>query len=257
MKKSLKRRDYHECIWTKTEWVVAVAKSAMVVALCAGFFYRSIVAAVPLTGVGVMYYRMLKQKRIEKFRQQLVMEFRECILAVGTSLQAGYAVENAFRECGDDMKMLFGEEALICQELELIRRGLVINITLEELLKDLAERSNAAEVRQFADVFAIAKRNGGSLPDIISSSAELIGRQIEAGQEVRTLLSGREMEQKVMRLMPFGILIYIEVTYPGYFDSLYHNWQGILVMTICLAVYLVAYVLSDKMLVGIIKELAA
>ena len=252
MKKSSERRDYTECRWSCWKFGAAITKAAGVTCLCAWFFYRSFWAVLPLSGVGVLYYRMLRQKYIEQYRQRLVMEFRECILSVGTALRAGYAVENAFVECRNDMRLLFGESSLIYQELELIRRGMVINITLEELLKDLADRSHSEELQQFAEVFVIAKRSGGNFAEIISSSAEIIGRQIEMRQEVQTLLSGRQMEQMVMKLMPFGILIYIGMTYPGYFDVLYHNLQGILIMTACLAVYLAAYAMSDRILKKIV-----
>ena len=157
-------------------------------------------------------------------------------------------MENAFQESCNDMHMLYGEDAPIYQELELIRRGLVINITLEELLQDLGERSDCQEIQQFAEVFAIAKRNGGKLSEVIDSSAEIIRQRVEARQEIQTLLSGRKMEQNVMKAMPFAILLYIGITYPGYFDSLYHNWQGTAIMTVCLLIYLAAYVIGNRIL---------
>lgn len=252
MKKNSERRDYAECRWSNWDRGVAITKAAGLACLWAWFFYRSFWALLPLSGVGVLYYRMLRQKYVEQCRERLVLEFRECILSVGTALRAGYAVENAFVEAGNDMRLLFGEYSLIYQELELIRRGMVINITLEELLKDLADRSHSDEMQQFAEVFVIAKRSGGNFADIINSSAEIIGRQIEMRQEVQTLLSGRQMEQTVMKLMPFGILIYVSVAYPGYFDVLYHNLQGILIMTACLAVYLTAFVMSDRIVKKIV-----
>ena len=252
MKKSSERRDYAECRWSNWDRGVAITKAAGLTCLWAWFFYRSLWAVLPLSGVGILYYRMLRQNYVEQCRERLVLEFRECILSVGTALRAGYAVENAFVEAGKDMRLLFGEYSLIYQELELIRRGMVINITLEELLKDLADRSHSDELQQFAEVFVIAKRSGGNFADIINSSAEIIGRQIEMRQEVQTLLSGRQMEQTVMKLMPFGILIYISFAYPGYFDVLYHNLQGIVIMTACLAVYLTAFVMSDRIVKKIV-----
>lgn len=257
MKTSLKRRDYHDYYWTKAEFCLMLAKAFGIVVFLALFFYRSLWAIIPLAIVGVFYYRMLKQKKIKKCRQKLICEFKECVLSVATFLRAGYAVENAFVESRNDMRMLFGEQSLIFQELEVIRRGMVINITLEELLKDLGERSACAEIKQFAEILAIAKRNGGNFSEIINSSAEIIRQRIETRQEIETLLSGREMEQRVMKLVPFGIPVYIGVTYPGYFDSLYHNWQGMAVMTVCLLIYLLAYVISDKMLARIAEELTA
>lgn len=38
--------------------------------------------------------------------------------------------------------MLFGNKARICRELRLLQRGLHINITLEELLADMAKERN-------------------------------------------------------------------------------------------------------------------
>ncbi len=256
MKPSLKRRDYRKCEWSGRELMFALFKSTAVVLFLAYFFYRSMLAVIPLSSVGILYFRRLKRQSVEKNKQQLLFEFKECILSIATALRVGYAVENAFLESRNEMRMLFGEQSFIYRELELIRRGLVINITLEELLKDFAERSDCRDVQQFAEVFAIAKRNGGNLAEIINNTSEIINRQIEVRQEIQTLLSGRKMEQKIMKLMPFGILIYIGMTYSGYFISLYHNPQGIAVMTTCLAIYIVAYLLSDKIIESIATEMS-
>ncbi len=253
--KNLKRRDYHKYQWTPRELVLEIGKAAGVVLMLAYFFYRSIWAVLPLTVVGLAFFCMESRRRLERCREELNSQFKECILSVAASLKAGYAVENAFVESSGDMKLLYGEDALIYMELEGIRRGLVINITLEELLWDLARRSGSDDIMQFVQVFAIAKKSGGNLPEIMRTTAVLIGRRMDAKQEVGTLLSGRRMEQTIMKLMPFGILLYIGYTYPGYFDMLYHNIQGIAIMTGCLAVYLTAYVLADRILQRIAREM--
>ncbi len=255
MKTSLKRRDYCEYSWKPGEWLLTVAQSAAVVLVLAFFFYQSLFAALPLAVIGIAYFRLQKQKKEKRCREELVGQFKECILAVSASLRAGYAVENAFLESREDMRMLYGEQSLIYQELELIRRGLVINITLEELLEDLAERSDSEEIRQFAQIFAIAKRSGGNLAEVFRTTTEIIGQRIDSRQELGTMLSGRQMEQNVMKCMPFGILLYIGSSHPGYFDGLYHNWQGVAIMTGCMVLYLGAYVLGDKILQRIDEEL--
>ena len=256
MKASLRRRDYREYVWKKGEKALTLLQSILVVLLLAFFFYRSALALLPLSGVGLLYFRMQRDKRKEKCKQELQDQFKECMLSVSAALRAGYAVENAFLESAGDMRMLYGTQSLIYQELELIRRGLVINITLEELLEDLAERSDCEDLRQFSQIFFIAKRSGGNLSEIIRSFTELMEHRVDARQEIRTILSGRRMEQLVMKCMPFGILLYIGVSYPGYFDALYHNWQGAMIMTGCLILYLGAYVLGERILQGIERELA-
>lgn len=256
MKISLKRQDYREYVWNKREFAFALLKAAGIVVFLSYFFYRSILACLPLSVVGVLYFRMSAGKQRDRRKEELTLQFKECILSVAASLRAGYAVENAFLESRSDMELLYGKDSLIYQELELIRRGLVINITLEEQLLDLAERSGSEEIGQFATVFSIAKRSAGNLSEIIGSSAELIGQKLDARQEMQTMLSGRRMEQTIMKLVPFGVVGYIGVSYPGYFDMLYHNWQGAAIMTGCLAIYLAAYVMGEKILQRVAVEMA-
>lgn len=254
MKINLKRQDCHEYRFSKREELEAVILSVAVMGMLAFFFYRSLWAIPALSPIGVFFYRSICRNKEERYKEELTAQFRECILAVATSLQAGYSAENAFMECGSDMKLMYGENAPICRELGIIRRGLHINITLEELLQDFAGRSSCEEINRFAQIFSLAKRNGGNMAAIIRSSATLIGKQIELRQELQTLLSGRKMELNIMKAMPFGILFYISIGNPGYFDMLYHNFAGAAVMTGCLAVYLAASALGDRMLEKMMAE---
>ena len=69
---------------------------------------------------------------------------------------------------------------------------------------------------------------------------------MEIDREIEVLISAKRMEQQIMNLVPFAIIIYISFTAPGFFDVLYHNVLGVSIMTICLLVYFVAYRLSAK-----------
>lgn len=255
MKTSLKQRDYSRYCWKKGELAAAILLSAAVTVFFAAFFYRSAAAVLPMSAIGMVCFYSIRQKKIDKTKKELMIQFKECILSVSASLRAGYSAENAFRECRQDMELLYGEEALICEELDYIRRGLAVNIVLEELLTDLAERSACPEIREFAQIFVLAKRNGGSMPDIIRSSAAMIGHKIELQQEIAVMLSGKQMEQNIMKLMPFGILLYISLTDHGYFDVLYHNWQGVILMTGCLGVYILAYFMGERIMAKIRLEM--
>ena len=256
METSLRQQDYHKYSWKKGEKVRTIFLCVGVTGVFAYFFYRSFLALIPLSAVGISAFGLIRRQKLEKAREELAGQFRECILAVAVSLQSGYSVENAFLECRQDMQLMYGQEAPICQELKLIKRGLDINISLEALLVDMAKRSGCQEVAQFAQIFALAKRNGGNMAEIIRNSANQIGRQIELRQEIQMLLGGKKMELTIMKIMPFGILLYIDLGNPGYFESLYHNFVGIAVMTGCLGLYLGAYLLGEHVMKGIMAEVA-
>ncbi|MBO4609479.1 MAG: type II secretion system F family protein [Lachnospiraceae bacterium] len=249
--KSSGARDYRSVKWDAGKRLRAVLESAGCVLLLSFFFYRSFLAAVPLSFIGILYFRKKGKSLAAKDRKNLESQFGEAIRGVETALKAGYSVENAFVQSGRDMERQFGRDAFICEELEAIRRGMILNITLEEMLTDLGMRSGSEAISDFAKVFAIAKRYGGSMPEIISSAADTISLQIETMEEIDASLSGRRMELNIMRIMPFGILAYVGVTSPGYFDPLYGNLTGVLLMTGLLAVYLAGFVLGDKVLAGL------
>lgn len=254
METSLKRQDYRKHCWKKWERLRTAFLCAGITGMLAYFFYRSYLALLPLSAVGIVAFWRFARDKAERAREELAVQFRECILSVAASMRAGYSVENAFLECRQDMVLMYGENALIARELEFIKRGLNINISLEELLTDMADRSGCNDIAQFAKVFSIAKRNGGNMAEIIKSSANQIGKQIELRQEIQMLLGGKKMELTVMKVMPFGILLYIDMGNPGYFDSLYHNLTGTLIMTGCLGVYLGAYLLGEHIMKGITAE---
>lgn len=214
----------------------------------AWFFYRSLWAVLPLSPIGILAFNTVRFHRKRKQQEELKIEFKECIMTVSAALQTGYSVENAFLLCEQDMVQLYGTDALIVSELRLIRRGLHINIALEELLMDFGNRSSCEEILQFAEVFSIAKRNGGNLPDLIQNCGDMIGRKVDLKQEITALLSAKRMELGIMETMPFFILLYVGFSSPGYFDSLFFNLRGVVVMTACLIIYLGAYAIGEWIL---------
>lgn len=256
MKISSNQRDYRKYKLSHREQVIEIGKALLITLSLSYFFYRSFWPVLLLSVIGVAYYKHSVNLKAERSRNELKLQFRECILFVAANMRAGYAVENAFVESRNDMKLLYGENSLMYLELENIRRGLVINVTLEDLLMDLANRSGCDEIVQFAQVFSIAKRGGGNLSEIMQSTVSLISQRIDAVREIQTVLSGRKMEQNIMKAMPFLIVLYIGYSYPGYFDSLYFNMQGIVIMTICMALYLFSYVMGEKILAKIMEEIS-
>lgn len=211
-------------------------------------FYRSLLAVILLLPLVAPLTRRFQRQRRERRRAQLMTEFRELLGSLLTALKAGYAPENAFRESYKEMVFLFGQSSQICEELTRILRGLDNQIPLEELLYGFAGRSDVEEITEFADVFAIAKRRGGNLTEILERTDGLIRDRMDVESEIRVMLAARRYEQTVMDLVPFGIIIYIGVTSPGFFDVMYHNVFGIAIMTACLGAYLVAFRLSERIM---------
>ena len=63
-----------------------------------------------------------------------------------------------------------------------------------------------------------------------------------------TATASRRLEQRVMSAVPILIVCYMELTSPGYFDVLYSNVLGRVIMTGCLLVYLVSLAAAERIL---------
>ena len=237
---------YESYFFSGWEKLFYIACSAGITGILAFFFYRSCWTVPLLAPAGVAVYISFQSEKGEKRRQKLEAEFKDCILSVSANLRAGYSVENAFLECGRDMISLYGEKGLIIRELCRVKKGLSNNVPLEQLLKEFGERSCCANIREFGEVFSIAGKSGGNLPEIIKSTADLIGEEISVKQEIRTSVSGKLFEQKIMTVIPFIMMAYVEAGNPGFFNVLYHNPAGWAIMTVCLMLYLAAYKLAKK-----------
>lgn len=217
-------------------------------AVLAYFFYRSAAAMVFLSPLMVPLMKICRQRHREKKADELRMQFKELMGCILTSMRAGESAENAFTGAYPEMMFLYGKNSEICNQLKIMERGLDNRIPLEELLQSFAGQAGVEEIRDFAEVFAIAKKTGGNMAEILTRTISMIQRRADVENEIRIMVSARRLEQHIMDIVPFGIIIYIDLSSDGYFDALYHNAAGAVLMTAGMAVYLTAAVLSEKIL---------
>ncbi len=246
MSKNYSLPDYGEYHFSSKKGFLAVLEGAILVLAIGYFFYRSLIACVLLLPLFGFFVKEKKKELSKKCRQELGAQFKDLVLALSANMKAGYSIENALREAYRDMEPLYGADSPIAFEIRHMIRGLDNNIALEKLLYDLGLRSHLPDIMQFADVFLIAKKSGGNLTEILEKTAGVIEQKIETDKEIQLMLSAKKMEQKIMNLVPFLIIFYIGTTSKGFFDVLYHNLVGIVVMTVCLVFYGAAWRLSRK-----------
>lgn len=211
-------------------------------------FYRSIVAFIFLLPIVVLFIRNKKRSLIIKRKEKLSLQFKEMMISVITNLEAGNSVENALIGSYKDMVLLFGKEAMISKELLYMTRCIKNNRTVEDLLGDFGCRSHIKDIQDFAEIFKIAKRSGGDLAGMIRSTVDIISEKMDVKRRIYTLVSAKKFEQSIMNVVPFGIILYIDMTSPGFFNGLYGNLVGVLIMSLMLLIYMVAYYMAGRIL---------
>ena len=240
--------DYGKYKLSWKEVFVGILMWTVISAVLAYFFYKSVAAFVILFMGFPIFLIRVKKRLKDKRKWKMTLEFKEMVRFLSSNLQAGQSVENAFYGVYSDMRSMFGNKSEMTAECGIIVRGLQNNVVIENLLRSLAQRSDIDEIYEFVEVFSTAKRAGGNLREIIYDTTDAIDSKIEIKREFRVLIASGKTEQRIMCFIPFGIIMYISLTSPGYFDILYHNLTGIMIMTGSLAVYLGAFIWGERIL---------
>lgn len=211
-------------------------------------FYNSLWFVILMIPYLYLHLKGIEKRKLEKENLSINSQFKDGMLSLSASLGVGYSVENAFKETLTELENLYGEEAILVGEFKEIVRKISLNENVEDALEVMADKINLEDALYFAEVFRFAKRSGGNLIEIMKGTAKNIGDKIEVKEDINVVISGKKMEQKVMNLMPFGIIAYLRFGAYEFVAPLYGNLFGIAVMTICLGVYLGAKMLADKII---------
>ena len=209
-------------------------------------FYDSYVAALLISPMALPWFVYQKKRQNERNRRLVGIQFKDLLASVLTCLKAGYSPENAFVEAQRDMELLYGKKSLICGELDRIRKGIKNNVPIEKLLIRMGKSTKNADIKDFAEVFAVAKKSGGSMTQMMAGTIAVMARKMEVEKEIDVLISAKRMEARIMNLVPFFIIFYISITSSGFFDPLYHNLFGIIFMTVCAGLYVFSYLMSER-----------
>jgi tight adherence protein B len=220
---------------------------AFIVLIGAGYlFYNNILISLAAGSLAILYPAVKKKELIKKRKQMLNIQFKDALYSISSSLSAGRAPEAAFKAALEDLRILYSDsDAFIIKELEQIDRRISMNDTLENALMDFALRSGIDDIKNFADVFIICKSTGGNLVDVIRNTYVILNQKIEIKNEIDVLIAEQKLSQKILNIMPFGLLALIMASSPDYVKPLYSP-AGHIAMTVVLVLLVVSYVIGSR-----------
>lgn len=218
----------------------------LIVSVVAFCFYKSYYALLIFGPVFPFYYSYREKMEDRKHKEKLRLEFKEFITLVASSLSAGYSMENALKSAEKELSSLIGEKAEMMHALRIINRRISINEPVEKILLGFAKNTGIDDIESFSEIFAFAKRSGGDYAGIMKRTASILQDKIETSRDIQTVISQKKMEARIMDLVPIGIILYLQISSPEFLSGLYHNLMGIVVMTVCLVVYILAVFMGEK-----------
>lgn len=238
--------DYHVYHMTMKDVVIAFLAGAGIAVLVTWLFFGNIiVSAVTAGAAGIFAQSIYQNYKMEKRKKTLLIQFKDLLEALTSSYSAGKNTLEAFTDAVGDMAQIYGEEADIVEELSIITGGMGNNINIEDLLLNFAERSGLDDVRNFADVFRVAIRQGANIKDIIFSTRDIISDKIEIEMEINSMLAGNKNELNVMMVMPLIIIVSLGGLGTG-MTAVDNTLINVFIKVIALGMFALAYYLGKK-----------
>lgn len=220
-----------------------------VVGTVAFLMYDSLLFVLPLGLFYPLFLRWIKKNLKAKRDERIVEEFLVFLTSVSGALNAGYALENTVKVAIDDLEHEYDkEESLLIPECEEVIRKLSIKISFENAITEMSDNLGNKDIIEFAKCLSLAKSLGGNIIELIDLTVEMLKDKTETRADISLMISAKRLEKNIMLAVPFFMIGFLRISNPGYLDIMYGNAAGIIVMTVCLIVIVVAFFISEKII---------
>lgn len=212
-------------------------------------FYENLVLSLVLSLAGILSIPVRKKEQALRRREVLHIQFKDALYFLSVSLSAGKSLETGLMDAQRALVGVYPDQnSDILRELELMNRRILMNEPIEKAFYDLAERSGIEDIKSFADVLTISKRAGANLIEVIKNTSATIREKIEIRQEIETMISGKRLEQKILTVMPFVMILFLKSSSSDFLAPLMTTVYGRIVMTLALVMILIGQVIAQKVM---------
>ncbi len=165
-----------------------------------------------------------KNQRMKKFERQLP----DALDLVARSLRAGHAFSGGLQMVAEEFEDPLGTEFL--RTMAQINLG----VSVEQALKNLADRVDCSDLKFFAVSVIIQRESGGNLAEILESISSLIRARFRLRGKIRSLTAEGRLSAVVMIAIPFFIALVLSFLSPGYIRILTTDSTGKVLIVVAL-----------------------
>jgi tight adherence protein B len=246
---SKKGIDYDVYLMTVREKLFYLLAAAIVIYTFGYVFYRSHIISAVLCTLSPLYLNIRKSAIIAKRKRELNIQFKDLLYSLSSSLSAGKPVELAFKDALRDLCIQYPyPDTYIIGEVELMVRKIEMNENIEAILQDFARRSHIDDISSFADVFAICKRTGGNMVEVMKNTSNIISDKVDVAQEIETVLAERRLERKVLNALPAAMMLLLSLSAWDYMRPVFQTLVGRAVVTLSVILLGLAWYISGRVM---------
>ncbi|MFO7635747.1 MAG: type II secretion system F family protein [Clostridia bacterium] len=224
-------------------------KKAALHAGMAGMFvfalYRNVLISV-LAGITIATCVLLDKKAIAQDRKKqgelLFFNYLNCLLPL---FNVSRPLIHTLDHAAMDYCVIYGEDLFI----QALRQGLnqaKVAHDLGKALEHAAQRFLSEDMAVFSSVLVLCEKSGGDIAESVKSSIEMIRDKINIRLEMEMMLAEKQIEQRIISVMPVVLLLLFSLTSPEYLEPLYSTTGGRVTMTFAGFVMLLQGIIGKK-----------
>ncbi|MEX0902915.1 MAG: type II secretion system F family protein [Pseudohongiellaceae bacterium] len=174
-------------------------------------------------------------------RDRLIRQLPDAMDFFARSLRAGNPFTGALKAAPEEMPQP------IAREMEITFEEINYGLDFEEVMRNLAARVDAQEIRFFVTAVLVQKKTGGNLAEILNRIAALLRERIRAQGDVRIQAAEMKASAHVLIALPFLVGGMLHLSNPEYFPVLFQTTLGRSVVYAQLALMLFGYLVMKRM----------
>ncbi len=232
----------------KKELPTAASYLALSFLFCLAFYGSPKGLLITIPAAALLWFFNKQDKKIS-MKKEFSMELRDGLTALKGRISGGASLENAFSLALKDLQMQYkGGKGAIIDVFNDICSMQQVNIPMDECLLKVSRYYRDEYLEGFVNIVISIRERGGDVEAAVKRTIDRITEKLEREQEAGTAVAGKKKEFLVMKAIPVLILIYLRLLGGDMTEVLYKSFSGKVAMTICLMIYISAWLWGRKIL---------
>ncbi|WP_436521370.1 type II secretion system F family protein [Actinoplanes sp. HUAS TT8] len=211
-----------------SEWLVIRAIAAVVVAILFGLLLSPLFGLLLGLPAGFLGSNTVLRARIRRREQAFSDELPGALQLMISSLRSGFTLHQSVEAGVRD------DDGPVATELRRALSETRISGDFEDALERIGDRMNSAEMIWLVMALRLQKEVGGSLVEVMQTTADTMRERAYLRRHVRSLSGEGRVSAYVLGAMPFLAAGGIWVTQPTYLTPMFHQAIGIIMLAVAI-----------------------